>query len=95
MPNGPSPVTVTGNSEGTSSTYQVTNSGNEAWVFIPNGFSKNPIVTLYRGATYVFDVNALGHPFYLKVSKELGAVDQYNEGVQNNGAEVGVVTFTF
>jgi len=94
LPNGPSPVTVTGNSEGTSSTYQVTNSGNEAWVFTPNGFSKNPIVTLYRGATYVFDVNALGHPFYLKVSKELGAVDQYNEGVQNNGAEVGVVTFT-
>jgi len=94
LPNGPSPVTVTGNSEGTTSTFQVTNSGNEAWVFTPNGFSKNPILTLYRGATYVFDVNAVGHPFYLKVSKQIGAVDQYNDGVQNNGTEVGVVTFT-
>jgi len=94
LADGPSPVTVSGSPQGTTSSFQVTNDNNAAWVFTPNGFSKNPIVTLYRGATYAFDVNSVGHPFYIKVAKTLGAGDQYNVGIQNNGVEQGVVTFT-
>jgi len=67
LPSGPSPVTITGFLTGTTSTYSVVNSGSSSYVFTPNGFTNNPIITLHRGATYRFEVNAPGHPFYIKL----------------------------
>jgi hypothetical protein len=84
--------------------YDVTDNGsNSAYTFsttdvnmdgstLPVG--DNPTLTLYRGVTYHFDLNATGHPFYIKTSPTTGAGDQYTDGVTGNGTEVGVVLFT-
>jgi len=94
LPQGPSPVTITGLAEGTVSAFTVTNQNSDAWVFTPDGSSANPIIKLFRGATYKFEVNAPGHPFYIKLAKTTGALDQYEEGITNNGTENGAVVFT-
>jgi hypothetical protein len=54
----------------------------------------NPTLTLYKGVTYHFDINAPGHPFHIKTSPTTGVGDQYTDGVTGNGTEVGVVLFT-
>ena len=94
LPQGPNPVTVTGLAEGTVSSFNVTNQNSNAWVFTPDGSSANPVIKLYRGATYKFEVNAPGHPFYIKLARTTGDLDQYEEGITNNGTENGAVVFT-
>ena len=94
LPQGPDPVTITGYADGTISTFSITNNGNQEYVFTPDGATGNPYVVLYRGATYRFEVNAPGHPFYIKNARTTGTSDQYSSGVVNNGAESGTVVFT-
>jgi hypothetical protein len=48
---------------------------------------------LFRGQTYIFDVNSPGHPFSLKTERSEGSLDRYTQGVTGNGTEVGQVTF--
>lgn len=91
---GPDPVSISGNPGNTESEYSVSNSNQNSYVFTPNGFSNNPTVVLYRGGTYKFKINATGHPFYIKTTNTIGIGDQYNDGVENNGAESGTITFT-
>ena len=69
---------------------QVTNSGRTAYVI--DGAS-NPSLTFCRGSTYVFAVNATGHPFYIKTVQSAGTGNAYSSGVDGNGTEVGNVTF--
>jgi len=94
LQNGPSPVTITGYAEGSVSGFTVTNNNSQSWVFTPDGSSNNPVITLYRGATYKFELNAPGHPFYIKNARTTGSSDAYSTGVTNNGTETGVVIFT-
>ena len=62
------------------------------------GFTENkddPTLYLIRGKRYKFSVNASGHPFYIKDSVANGGTnDQYADGVEGNGTQVGIVTFT-
>lgn len=51
--------------------------------------SENPSLTLKRGETYEFIVNAYDHPFYIKTEKVEGKNKAYNKGVSNNGAQDG------
>lgn len=83
-------------SAGTATNYNVTNSGASAYVFNDSGFTNasNPNLTLKRGMTYTFTVNAPGHPFLIKSVQGTGTANQYNDGVTNNGAVNGTVTFT-
>jgi hypothetical protein len=80
-------------SEGTviEQTFNVTNSGSSAYII--DGLS-NPTLTLTRGLTYEFLINALNHPFWIKTSATTGTGDTYNEGVVNNGITDGTITFT-
>jgi len=57
------------------------------------GDNANPTLTLYRGFTYQFSVNAPGHPFRIS-STNIFPGTQFNVGVTNNDASVGVVQFT-
>ena len=52
-------------------------------------------LTLYEGATYTFNVNASGHPFYLSetINGTLNGGSAYETGVTGGGAQVGTVTF--
>ena len=70
--------------------FTVTNSGSGAYLI--RGQS-NPTLTLVRGFRYEFDVNASGHPFFIKTAAGIGTNNQYTTGVTNNGAQVGTVTF--
>jgi hypothetical protein len=46
-----------------------------------------------RGFNYHFNVNALGHPFWIKTSPTTGSENPYNNGVTNNGIQSGIITF--
>ena len=53
----------------------------------------NPELFLMRGQSYRFNVNAPGNPFFIKLDKLANLTNQYNDGVENNGAQVGIITF--
>lgn len=76
-------------------TYNVTNNGDVAFVFNGNSLTdaNNPALTLKRGETYRFVVNAPGHPFWIKSVQGATQANAYNTGVTNNGAFNGTVTF--
>lgn len=71
-------------------TFTVTNTGTTAYLI--DGVS-NPALNLKRGFTYTFNLNAIGHPFFIKTDSTTGISDQYNSGVTNNGTDTGVITF--
>ena len=85
-----------GTPTGTVVNYNVTNSGASAYIFNDGGFTdaSNPNLTLQRGETYTFTLNAPGHPFYINSTQGTGTGNAYNNGVTNNGAVNGVITFT-
>lgn len=73
-------------------TLTVTNSGVGAYLI--DG-SSNPTVTLYRGVTYTFSINASNHPFYIQtVSGAYSSGNVYTSGVTGGGTQVGTLTFT-
>ncbi len=82
--------------ESTGESYDVTNQGATAYVFNGEGLSNvtNPDLTLKRGETYEFNMNVPGHPFYIKTAQTLGTGETYDNGVTNNGASTGTITFT-
>ncbi len=82
--------------ENESVVYSVTNSGAVSYIFNGDGLTDavNPDLTLTRGETYEFDVTAPGHPFLMKTVQSIGTENTYTNGVDNNGASEGKVTFT-
>jgi hypothetical protein len=81
---------ATGNSP-ISHSFNVTNSGTTNWSI---DTQLDPAVTLYRGFTYTFIVNAPGFNFWIKTTPSVGTGNAYNDGVNNNGISVGTITFT-
>ena len=60
-----------------------------------DGTSGNPGITVVRGYTYYFTVNASGHPFWLQTTSGVyDAGNTYSTGVTNGGDDVGIVQFT-
>lgn len=53
----------------------------------------NPQLTLVRGSTYLFQINAPGHPFWIKTTNSAGLKDAFNSGISNNGIDKGTITF--
>jgi len=79
--------------EPTITEFNVTNDGSAAYVFSGAIEGSNPTLTLKRGNTYTFDINASGHPFWIKTNFSTGTGDAYNDGVTNNGIANGIITF--
>jgi len=50
-------------------------------------------LTLQRGQTYTFAVNATGHPFYIMTTPGINTANAYSSGVTNNGIQNGTLTF--
>lgn len=71
--------------------FNVTNIG--AGAYSIDSFS-NPPISLTRGFTYYFNINASGHPFWIKDAYVTGLDNQYNSGITNNGAQSGIIIFT-
>ena len=101
IPEGPGAIEIDSVGPNAVSEYTVTNVGQAAYEFRHRENENNPILTLYRGNTYRFNVDAKGHPFWImtepyksKVSEDGSTSTIYSTGVTNNGADEGVVTFT-
>jgi hypothetical protein len=75
------------------SVLAVINSGSGSYTI--NSVASNPTLTLVRGSTYTFNVNAAGHPFHIQtVNTAYSSADVYTSGVTNPGVAVGTITFT-
>lgn len=57
-----------------------------------DGFN-DPILSLQRGQAYNFLLDVTGHPFLIKTVRSTGNGNTFNNGVTNNGAQSGVLTF--
>ena len=69
----------------------ITNSGSGAYII--DGAS-NPTLTVIRGVTYTFEINATGHPFWLQTAAGVyDSSNTYSTGVTNGGVQVGTITW--
>ena len=59
--------------------FTVVNNGISSWTI--DG-ATNPTLTLNMGSTYTFNVNATGHPFYIKTARVTGTGSQFTEGAR-------------
>ena len=52
-------------------------------------------VAIARGQSYVFNVTALGHPFWITTARGAGDTESnaFSNGVTGNGASPGTLTF--
>ena len=73
-------------------TMNLTNQGMSAWLF--DGANPNQTLSLTRGQTYLFVVNAPGHPFHITTVPGLPPQDLVDAGLTGNGTASGTVTFT-
>jgi hypothetical protein len=74
-PSGPPSVPISGQSASITSTYKV-RLGDTAnsFVFSPDAFTNNPTVTLYRGQTYKFKIDAPGEGFIIRTNYDTGSL---------------------
>lgn len=96
LPNGPDVITIVGQQDIIESTYTVTlgdDLDNTPYIFDPNGLTRNPSLTLYRGKTYRFEVDCEDAPLFFRTERNLN--DDYDfANVVNNGAEEGIIEVT-
>ena len=95
MPEGPNAIEI--DSAGTEAVveYSVVNKAKGAYNFGHRPGENNPVLTLYRGNTYKFNVNAKGHPFHIMTEPYPDGSSSlfYTSGVTNAGTQSGIVTF--
>ncbi len=97
LPYGPTPIEVQGQQQAISSTYTVTTEDegdNYVYIFTPDGLTRNPALTLYRGQTYSFDITAPNNPFSIKTVRVAGPLERYTDGVSASTVQSGTITFT-
>lgn len=77
--------------EATQTVFKVVTGAAPAYAI--NG-QENPAITLKRGVTYMFELKATGHPFWIKSKNSTGVDNAYTNGVTGNGVERGTLTFS-
>ena len=94
--------TETTSTETTSNTFSITVTAQSSSNYILSGSDQNgnvsgndPSISAKVGDTFSFDVNSPGHPFYL-INVSNGGTDSNNliDGVSNNGASSGTISWT-
>ncbi len=55
---------------------------------------QNPELTLKRGVTYQFEMNAVCHPLWIKTNISAGKDNAFKSGITGNGTDRGKITFT-
>jgi hypothetical protein len=92
LPTGPDTVTITGTQKNSTSTFTVRDDElGTSYIFTPDGLTADPVITLYRGNTYNFDISS-DYKFFIKTSPSTGLSDVYEYGVLNNGTSTGLIT---
>lgn len=100
LPYGPEVINIYGQQLDIQSEFTVTlvdEGDNFAYLFNPDGLTRNPIIKLYRGQTYKFNVLTPNQPFSIKIARTSGTFDRYNTGISvddSTGAtDSGIITF--
>jgi hypothetical protein len=94
LPTGPEPISITGTQRELISTFTVTvNADGRFFVFNPDGITESPQITLYRGVTYVFNVES-DHKFYIRNNSDYSLTELYTTDVIGNGTSNGQVIMT-
>jgi hypothetical protein len=75
--------------------FNIVNNGASSYLFdnasdYVSSANSNPTITLYRGFTYKFNINASCHPFRIASTQGGG---QFNVGVSSNDVQSGIITF--
>lgn len=78
-------------------TFNITNQGISSYLIgeptdYVSGNNANPTLTLYRGFTYVFNVQVSGHPFRISASNE-GLGEPFTIGTTNQDAQSSQLVF--
>ena len=60
--------------------------------YVVNG-TDDPQLTMYRGETYTFNINASGHPLFIQTTTPYNSTNIYSNGVTGNGTQNGTLTF--
>ena len=96
LPYGPDSIEVAGQQREIESTYTVTvedEGDNYVYLFSPDGLTRNPALTLYRGQTYNFVIDSKNNPFSIKTLRVAGDLERQTDGVSAHSIEVGTITF--
>ena len=101
MPVGPTTVQISSGAEATSKQFTMTR-GINGYNTNYTGLEINPVLTLLRGVTYQFELDQPGHKFWIQTEPGTDGLRDYNQtvssrdifGVDNNGEENGIITFT-
>jgi len=94
LPNGPDVINISNSVLPVESTFTVeveVTGANSAFVITPDGLTRNPTITLYRGCTYHFEVNTPNDVFSIKTTRGVGSANRYNK-VTNNGITTGILS---
>ena len=59
-----------------------------------NGNPSLSLIDVENGSSVHFDIDAIGHPFYIKSSLGEGSFGSYNDDVDVNGVQYGRIVFT-
>lgn len=97
LPYGPSTIKIYGQQNNATSSYSVkiqSVGANNQYVFTPDGLTANPVIKLYRGQTYRFEIDSPGNPFSIKTARTTSAADIYSVGVTSNSIETGPLVFS-
>lgn len=92
LPSGPQSIPVLGQSQEVISTYTVrlaNETNNQAYLFLPDGLTRNPTLTLYRGQTYRFEIDCADQPLAIKTDRISGDSFFYTQGVSTGNSYVG------
>jgi hypothetical protein len=85
LPSGPEPIAILGQSRDVISEYSVKLSqegDNIAYIFTPDGLTRNPTITLYRGQTYRFAVDCNEQPIGFKTLRNIDDSTFYTDGIK-------------
>jgi hypothetical protein len=106
LPYGPDSVKIAGQQLAITSEYTVTIEsvgGDDQYIFTPPGLVRDPVIKLYRGQTYRFNITSPSNPFMIKTARSSGQAHPYlnNELVYTDqlgkivtSLEKGTITFT-
>ena len=97
LPAGPDEIPVYGTARDIVSTFSVKrqdNVDNNSYIFSEENKVSNPTLTLYRGQTYNFDIDATDMPFSIRTSTDIdNDTNLYNVGVSQQKVEQGTITW--
>ena len=98
LPGGPIGIGIAGNAKDVISTYKVTkkdNIDNNSYIFTPDGLTSNPTLKLFRGQTYIFEIDAVGMPLTFRTARSLDPSLLFTTGLDDSTQTVDVGTITW